>query len=53
VLSAVTHIGDEADTAWELSLSLRAVRERLARVEAKLGVRTASAAVDRALGEST
>jgi DNA-binding NarL/FixJ family response regulator len=53
VLSAVTHIEDEADIAWELSLSLHAVRERLARVKAKLGVRTASEAVDRALREST
>jgi DNA-binding CsgD family transcriptional regulator len=44
---------DEADIAWELSLSLHAVRDRLARLEAKLGVRTASQAVDRALREST
>ncbi len=53
VLTAVTHIEDEADIACELSLSLHAVRERLARVEAKLGVRTTSEAVDRALREST
>jgi DNA-binding CsgD family transcriptional regulator len=52
VLGAATHMEDEADIAWELSLSLHAVRERLARLEAKLGVRTASEAVDRALRES-
>jgi hypothetical protein len=37
VLSAATHMEDEADIAWELSLSLHAVRDRLARLEAKLG----------------
>jgi DNA-binding CsgD family transcriptional regulator len=52
VLSAATHMDDEADIAWELSLSLHAVRERLAGLEAKLGVRSASEAVDRALRES-
>ena len=40
------------EIAWELFLSLHAVRERLARVEAKLGVRTAADAIARALGES-
>ena len=38
--------------AWELFLSLHAVRERLAHLEAKLGVRTAGDAVARALRES-
>jgi DNA-binding CsgD family transcriptional regulator len=52
VLHAATVIGDEAEIAWELFLSLHAVRERLARLEAKLGVRTAADAVARALGES-
>ena len=40
VLRAATVIEDEAELAWELFLSLHAVRERLARLEAKLGVRT-------------
>jgi DNA-binding CsgD family transcriptional regulator len=53
VLSAAALIEDEADIAWELFLSLHAVRERLAHIEAKLGVRTASDAVARALREST
>jgi DNA-binding CsgD family transcriptional regulator len=53
VLCAAMATNDEADIAWELFLSLRAVRERLARVEAKLGVRTAAEAVARALREST
>jgi DNA-binding CsgD family transcriptional regulator len=52
VLCAATAMDDEADIAWELFLSLRAVRERLERVEAKLGVRTAAEAVARALRES-
>jgi DNA-binding NarL/FixJ family response regulator len=43
---------DEADIAWELFLSLHALRERFARLEAKLGVRTAAEAIDRALRES-
>ena len=42
-------IEDEAELAWELFLSLHAVRERLARLEAKLGVRTAGDAVAWAL----
>jgi DNA-binding CsgD family transcriptional regulator len=41
-----------AELAWELFLSLHAVRERLARLQAKLGVRTAGDAVARALRES-
>jgi DNA-binding CsgD family transcriptional regulator len=53
VLCAAMTIDDEADIAWELFLSLHAVRERLARVEAKLGVRTTAEAVARALREST
>ena len=52
VLRAATAIEDEADIAWELFLSLHAVRERLARLEAKLGVRTAAEAVAVALRES-
>jgi DNA-binding CsgD family transcriptional regulator len=52
VLHAATAIEDEADIAWELFLSLHAVRERLARLEAKLGVRTAAEAIARALSES-
>jgi DNA-binding CsgD family transcriptional regulator len=52
VLRAASAIDDEADIAWELFLSLHAVRERLAGLEAKLGVRTAADAVARALHES-
>jgi DNA-binding CsgD family transcriptional regulator len=52
VLHAASAIEDEAEIAWELFLSLHAVRERLARLEAKLGVHTAADAVARALGES-
>jgi DNA-binding CsgD family transcriptional regulator len=52
VLRAAAVIDDEAEIAWELCLSLYAVRERLAHLEAKLGVRTAADAVARALGES-
>ena len=52
VLRAATLMEDEADIAWELFLSLHAVRERLARLQAKLGVRTAAGAVARALRES-
>jgi DNA-binding CsgD family transcriptional regulator len=52
VLRAAAAIEDEADIACELFLSLHAVRERLAHLEAKLGVRTAAEAVARALRES-
>jgi DNA-binding CsgD family transcriptional regulator len=52
VLSAATAMHDEADIAWELFLSLHAVRERLARVEAKLGVDTVAEAIARARRES-
>jgi DNA-binding CsgD family transcriptional regulator len=52
VLRAATVIEGEAELAWELFLSLHAVRERLARLEAKLGVLTAGDAVARALHES-
>jgi DNA-binding CsgD family transcriptional regulator len=52
VLCAATAMADEADIAWELFLSLHAVRERLARLEAKLGVQTAAEAVTRARRES-
>jgi DNA-binding CsgD family transcriptional regulator len=52
VLHAASVIEGEAELAWELFLSLHAVRERLARLQAKLGVRTAGDAVARALRES-
>jgi DNA-binding CsgD family transcriptional regulator len=52
VLCAAMTINDEADIAWELFLSLHAVRKRLARLQAKLGVHTAAEAVARALRES-
>ena len=52
VLRAAAAMKDEAEIAWELFLSLHAVRERLARLEAKLGVRTAAEAVAQALRES-
>ena len=52
MLLAATVIEGEAELAWELCLSLHAVRERLARLQAKLGVRTAGDAVTRALHES-
>jgi DNA-binding CsgD family transcriptional regulator len=52
VLQAATAMDDEADIAWELFLSLHAVRERLACLEAKLGVDTAAGAIARALHES-
>jgi DNA-binding CsgD family transcriptional regulator len=52
VLRAASVIEGDAELAWELFLSLHAVRERLARLEAKLGVSTAGDAVARALRES-
>jgi DNA-binding CsgD family transcriptional regulator len=52
VLRAAAAIEDEAEIARELFLSLHAVRERLERLEAKPGVRTAADAVARALRES-
>jgi DNA-binding CsgD family transcriptional regulator len=52
VLRAAAAIEDEAEIARELFLSLHAVRERLERLEAKLGVRTAADAVARARRES-
>jgi len=52
VLYAAAAIESEAELAWELFLSLHAVRERLTRLEAKLSVRTAHDAVARALRES-
>ena len=52
MLYAAVSIEGEAELAWELFLSLHAIRERLARLEAKLGVRTARDAVARALRES-
>ena len=53
VLRAAAVLDGEAEIAWDLFLSLHAVRARLAHLEAKLGVRTASDAVARALREST
>jgi len=52
VLRAAAVIEDEAEIAWELFLSLHAVRERLEHIEAKLDVHTPKAAVARALHES-
>jgi len=52
VLRAAAVIEGEAELAWELFLSVHAVRERLAHLEAKLEVRTAGDAVARALRES-
>ena len=52
VLRAAAEIEDEAEIASALFLSLYAVRERLARLEAKLDVLTAADAVARALRES-
>jgi DNA-binding CsgD family transcriptional regulator len=52
VLCAAVAIADEVELACELFLSLHAVRERLARLEAKLGVQTADDAVALALRES-
>jgi DNA-binding CsgD family transcriptional regulator len=52
VLRAATMVMNEAELAWELFLSLHAVRDRLAHLEAKLGVRTTGDAVARALRES-
>ena len=53
VLRAAAILQDEAEIAWDLFLSLHAVRGRLARLEAKLGVPTAAGAIARALREST
>ncbi|MCA1697792.1 MAG: LuxR C-terminal-related transcriptional regulator [Actinobacteria bacterium] len=52
VLRAAAVLDDEVEIAWELFLSLRAVRERLEHIEAKLDVHTPEAAVARALTES-
>ena len=52
VLRAAAAIEDEAEIASELFLRLYAVRERLERLEAKLGGRTAADAVARARRES-
>jgi hypothetical protein len=52
VLRAAAVVDDEVQLAWELFLSLHAIRERLACLEAKLGVRTPRDAVARALSES-
>jgi DNA-binding CsgD family transcriptional regulator len=53
VLRAARSIEQEADIASELSLSLHAVRDRFAHLEAKLGVHTAADAVATALRAST
>lgn len=52
VLRAAAVIVGDREIAWELSLSLHAVREHLAALETKLGVDSASAAVAHALHES-
>src|SRR3954468_2596668 len=52
VLCAAAAIADEVELACALFLSLHAVWERLARLEAKLGVQTADDAVALALRES-
>ena len=52
VLRAAAATPDEAEIACELFLSLRVLRERLERLEAERGVRTAAEAVARALRES-
>jgi DNA-binding CsgD family transcriptional regulator len=52
VLDAARAIQGEAEIADELFLSLHAVRQRLARVEEKLGVRTVSDAIASALRAS-
>src|SRR3954452_14418964 len=52
VLHAAAAVEGEAELAGELFLSRHALRERLARLEAKLGVHTAGDAVARALRES-
>jgi DNA-binding CsgD family transcriptional regulator len=52
VLRAATMIADEADLAWELALSRHAIRGRLERVEAKLGVRSTADAIATARRES-
>ena len=53
VLSVAAVNEDEAEIAWELFLSVHAVRARLTRLEAKLDVHTPAEAVARALREST
>jgi hypothetical protein len=53
VLCGAGAIEEEADIVWEPCLSLHAVRDRLAHLEAKLGVHTAADAVSRALRESS
>jgi DNA-binding CsgD family transcriptional regulator len=53
VLRAARLIEEEADIASELCLSLHAVRDRFAHLEAKLGVDTAADAVASALRAST
>jgi DNA-binding CsgD family transcriptional regulator len=52
VLTAATAIEDEADIAWELFLSVHAIREHLAHLEARLGVSTAAEAAARVRRES-
>jgi DNA-binding CsgD family transcriptional regulator len=52
VLRAAQTIGEESEIADELFLSLHAVRERLERLEARLGVRTVPDAIAAALRAS-
>ena len=53
VRCAATAIEEEADIASELCLGRHAVRDRLARLEAKLGAKTAADAVATSFREST
>ncbi len=52
VLHAAAAIEDESELAWELFLSVHTVRERLARLEAKLDAHTPAEAIARAFRES-
>jgi DNA-binding CsgD family transcriptional regulator len=52
VLRAASVMDDEMDIAWELFLSVHAVRKRLSRLQAKLDARTRAEAVARARRES-
>jgi DNA-binding CsgD family transcriptional regulator len=52
LLRAAVAMEDEAEIARELFLSRHAVREQLARLEARLGVHTAAEAIAHGLQES-
>ena len=51
MLRAAAMVMNEIELAWELFVSLHAVWERLAHLEAKLSVRSAGEVVARALRE--